>query len=83
MTPIGHVTGSIATHGTPWDYDRRVPIIFWRPGMAPVTREEAVETVDIMPTLSAMLRPLGPRPDVDGKCLDRHSGRRLPATLSI
>jgi len=78
VTPIGHVTSSVATHGTPWDHDRRVPIIFWRPGMAPASREEAVETVDIMPTLSAMLRPSGPRPDVDGKCLERIQGVACP-----
>jgi hypothetical protein len=46
--------------------------------MAPVTREEAVETVDIMPTLSAMLRPLGTKLDVDGKCLDRIQGVVCP-----
>ncbi len=22
--------GDVATHGSPWDYDRRVPILFWR-----------------------------------------------------
>ena len=33
ITPIGHATGSVATHGSPWDYDRRVPILFWRPHM--------------------------------------------------
>ena len=78
VTPILNVAAYVATHGTPWDYDRRVPIIFWRPGMAPVTREEAVETVDIMPTLSAMLRPLGTKLDVDGKCLDRIQGVVCP-----
>ena len=29
----------VATHGSPWDYDRRVPILFWRPGMAGTTVE--------------------------------------------
>ncbi len=69
VTPIGHVTSAVATHGTPWDYDRRVPILLWRPGMAPALREDAVETVDIMPTLSAMLGVTLAPGAVDGKCL--------------
>ena len=45
----------MATHGSPWDYDRRVPILFWRAGMEAADRAEAIETVDIMPTLAASL----------------------------
>ena len=30
-----HQRSYVATHGSPWDYDRRVPILFWRRGMAP------------------------------------------------
>ena len=33
VTPIADTShGYVATHGSPWDYDRRVPILFWRPG---------------------------------------------------
>ena len=32
ITPIADTTRFIATHGSPYDYDRRVPILFWRPG---------------------------------------------------
>lgn len=65
--------GYVAGHGTPWDYDRRVPILFWRRGMAPAARAEPVEVIDIMPTLAAMLRlPLGGT--LDGKCLAGISG---------
>lgn len=61
--------GYAATHGTPWDYDRRVPVIFWRKGQTPSTSEQAVETVDIMPTLAAWVGlQLSPR-SLDGKCL--------------
>lgn len=61
--------GYAATHGSPWDYDRRVPIAFWRKGMAPAASDRTVETVDIMPTLAAMIG-LGLAPgSVDGKCL--------------
>ena len=34
---IGHIDSAgnyIAGHGSPWNYDRRVPILFWRPGVA-------------------------------------------------
>jgi arylsulfatase A-like enzyme len=62
-------TGYAATHGSPWDYDRRVPIVFWRKGAAPAASEQAVETVDIMPTLAAMIGLPLQRGSVDGKCL--------------
>jgi predicted AlkP superfamily pyrophosphatase or phosphodiesterase len=65
-------------HGSPWDYDRRVPIIFWRPGMTAVDRAEAIATVDIMPTLAAWLGlPLGTT-HVDGRCLSQVSGTPCP-----
>lgn len=75
ITPIASASGSgIATHGSPWDYDRRVPILFWRKGMAGFEQPNAVETVDIMPTLAALLAlPLAPG-DVDGRDLDLHRG---------
>jgi predicted AlkP superfamily pyrophosphatase or phosphodiesterase len=75
ITPIARTgRGFVATHGSPYDYDRRVPILFWRRSMAPAAPQEAVETVDIMPTLAAMLGvPLGP-PAIDGHCLTGISG---------
>jgi predicted AlkP superfamily pyrophosphatase or phosphodiesterase len=74
ITPIVDTSRFAATHGSAWDYDRRVPVAFWRRGMTPAARAEAVETVDIMPTLAAMLGlPLAP-PAVDGRCLDGVSG---------
>ncbi len=69
VTPIGHVTSSVATHGTPWDYDRRVPILFWRAGMAGSAPEEAIETIDIMPTLAAIIGVDIAPGSIDGKCL--------------
>lgn len=70
VTPIGHVTNSVATHGSPWNYDRRVPILFWRPGFRGATVEAAAETVDIMPTLAALLGLPLAAGSVDGHCLD-------------
>jgi predicted AlkP superfamily pyrophosphatase or phosphodiesterase len=69
ITPIRDTKGSVATHGSPWDYDRRVPILFWRPGMTASNREQAIETVDIMPTLAGMLGLSLPGGSVDGRCL--------------
>src|SRR5438552_975084 len=54
ITPIADTTRFIATHGSPWDYDRRVPILFWRRGASGSTIERTAETTDIMPTLPSM-----------------------------
>jgi len=75
ITPISDTSrGYVATHGSPWDYDRRVPILFWRRGMSGFEQPLAVETVDIMPTLAALIAlPLAPG-SVDGRCLDLVAG---------
>ena len=75
VTPIAAPGDTyVATHGSPWDYDRRVPILFWRRGMAAFEQPLAVETVDIMPTLAALIGlPLAPG-SVDGRCLDLDPG---------
>ena len=64
--------GYVETHGSPWDYDRRVPILFWRRGMSGFEQPLSVETVDIMPTLAATigLSVSGQ----DGRCLDLDPG---------
>ena len=71
VTPIALTgQGYVATHGSPWDYDRRVPILFWRAGFRGATVTRPADTVDIMPTLAAMIDlPLAPG-SVDGRCLD-------------
>jgi predicted AlkP superfamily pyrophosphatase or phosphodiesterase len=66
-------TDNISGHGSPWDYDRRVPMLFWWRGVAPQSRAEAVETVDIAPTLARIGRI--PAPPVDGRCLPQVAGR--------
>jgi arylsulfatase A-like enzyme len=68
-------SGSVATHGTPWDYDRRVPIAFWWKGISPTDRAEPVATVDIMPTLANMIGLAVPREEIDGRCLTVESYR--------
>jgi predicted AlkP superfamily pyrophosphatase or phosphodiesterase len=58
---------AVAGHGSPWDYDRRVPILFWWPGVSRQDRSEPIETVDIAPTFAALAH-VSP-PPVDGRCL--------------
>jgi arylsulfatase A-like enzyme len=59
---------TIAGHGSPWDHDRQVPILFWWPGTGSETRSTPIETVDIAPTLAALVDVR--TPDVDGRCID-------------
>jgi predicted AlkP superfamily pyrophosphatase or phosphodiesterase len=62
--------GYIAGHGSPWEYDRQVPILFWRKGVRPFEQPLAVETVDILPTIAALIRLPVPSEEIDGRCLD-------------
>jgi predicted AlkP superfamily pyrophosphatase or phosphodiesterase len=62
--------GYVATHGSPWDYDRRVPILFWRKGMTGFEQPSGVETVDIAPSLAALIGLKIPQGAFDGRCLD-------------
>ena len=65
----------IATHGSAWDYDRRVPLLFWRKGLPGFEQPAPVETVDIAPTLAALLGLKVPEGSFDGRCLDLDGGR--------
>lgn len=69
ITPIAKPGPSYAaTHGSVWNYDRRVPILFWRPGQPAGARDDAARTIDIAPTLA---RRLGlPTTGMDGEPLD-------------
>jgi len=57
----------VSTHGSPWDYDRRVPILFWWKGATPHERVLPLDTVDIAPTIAAATG-IKPPADVDGVC---------------
>jgi hypothetical protein len=75
VTPIPDPTkGFVATHGSPYDYDRRVPILFWRKGMTGFEHTGSVETVDIAPTLAHQIALPLTAPKVDGRCLDLAAG---------
>ncbi|MBT6235811.1 MAG: sulfatase-like hydrolase/transferase [Bacteroidetes bacterium] len=43
------------THGTPYDYDTHVPMIFKIPGKSAVQLIDTVQTVDIVPTILSLL----------------------------
>lgn len=60
---------TVAGHGTPWDHDRQIPILFWWPKAPSSTRDQSAEVVDIAPTLAAVAGIRPPVP-VDGHCLD-------------
>ncbi len=64
----------VATHGSVWDYDRRVPMLFWRRGMVGFEQPAPVETVDIAPTLVSILGLKLPEGTFDGRCLDLDPG---------
>jgi len=74
ITPIASTVSFVATHGSPYDYDRRVPILFWRPGVAGITVERPVETTDIMPTIASMIGLAVQPGSVDGYCLPEPAG---------
>lgn len=63
---------AVAGHGSPWDYDRKVPIIFWWPGVTATDPTMPIETVDIAPTLAPLLRITAP--PVDGRCVEIGQG---------
>jgi predicted AlkP superfamily pyrophosphatase or phosphodiesterase len=44
-----------STHGSPWNYDTHVPIVFKGPGMNARTVDRRVKTVDVAATIAAIL----------------------------
>jgi hypothetical protein len=70
LTPFSYFTGTnYATHGSPHDYDARVPVLFWGAGIRGGAREGEARVVDMAPTLADWL---GIRP------LERLDGHVLP-----
>jgi predicted AlkP superfamily pyrophosphatase or phosphodiesterase len=63
-----------ATHGSPWDQDAWVPVIFWGAPFAPGKYAERARVVDMAPTLADVLR-IRPLEPLDGIVL-RSAERR-------
>ncbi|AMU90606.1 alkaline phosphatase [Sphingopyxis macrogoltabida] len=74
VTPIADTSRYVATHGSVWDYDRRVPMLFWRKGLAGFEQTNAVMTVDILPTLASLIGLTVDASKIDGRCIDLISG---------
>jgi arylsulfatase A-like enzyme len=69
FTPFSYwSTVTYATHGSPHEYDARVPVLFWGAGIRGGAREGDARVVDMAPTLADWLgvRPLEP---LDGRIL--------------
>ena len=56
------------THGSPHDYDRKIPIVFAGPGVTPGTDDDDASSVDIGPTLAEQIGVDAPD-DLDGRVL--------------
>jgi arylsulfatase A-like enzyme len=52
LTPFSIFSGLVATHGSPYDYDTHVPLIFWGTWFKSGKYPEFVRTVDLAPTLA-------------------------------
>lgn len=69
LTSNARPGSAISSHGSVWDYDRRVPIVFWTPNGQSQERFWQIRTVDIAPTLANIAG--APVPEtIDGRCLD-------------
>jgi len=62
------------SHGSPYAYDTRVPIVFWGPRYDVRKVNRAVHTVDIAPTLAKLLHLSSPR-NLDGRVLKELDSR--------
>ncbi len=75
VTPIPTTNlGYVATHGSVWDYDRQVPILFWRRGMAGFEQPNPILVADIMPTLAGLIGLPVDAARIDGHCRDLVAG---------
>ena len=68
LTPGSTWGGNVASHGSVYDYDSRVPMIFYGAGVRPGRFSEFVRTVDLAPTLAA-LAGVKPTERLDGVVL--------------
>lgn len=72
-----HETG--ASHGTPWSYDARVPLLWFGAGISPGTHSGMVGVADVAPTLAYLLgisEPGGSRGRVLSEMLSQEKRQR-------
>ena len=65
LTRYSYWNGAVATHGSPYDQDAHVPIIFYGPWVKPGRYPQFARTVDIGTTLAAIAK-VKPTERVDG-----------------
>jgi hypothetical protein len=63
-----HKAPYVTGHGTPYLYDRAVPLVFWGGGVAPGVVRGQARTIDIAPTLARRLG-VAPAPEWNGRAL--------------
>lgn len=56
------------SHGTPYNYDAQVPLLFCSPWLKPTVNHDRIVTVDIAPTIADILG-ITPDPRIDGTSL--------------
>lgn len=79
---VGGERGRAGTsHGTPYTYDSRVPLIFLWSRLEPKTVDRPVRTVDLAPTLAEILNVPAPK-NIDGQPLEEFKSlafKNIPA----
>jgi hypothetical protein len=68
LTEGSMIDGDPVVHGSPYDYDRRVPLLFFGAGVRPGRSAEPARTIDLAPTL-ARLAGIPVPAAVDGRTL--------------
>ncbi len=53
--------GSGTNHGSPWEHDRVVPVVFWGPSVSPSRPPAPYDQRRVAPTISALLGSASPR----------------------
>ena len=70
LTPLSTFGGNVASHASGYDYDSGVPLIFYGAGVKPGRVSDFVRTVDLAPTLAAIVG-VKPTEPLDGVVLKK------------
>lgn len=69
LAPWAMLDLDTSVHGSPYGYDREIPVLFYGPGVAAGCRGERVTTRDVAPTLARLVGAPVP-PELDGRTLE-------------